>query len=100
MSEIELPADAPRIGQSLSTLALGTPAVIERLQAPDDVADQAVLRRLMELGFLPGERVRVVASAWGGREPLAVRVAEHSTFALRGREADLIMVLPHPQEKA
>lgn len=47
--------------------------------------------RLAELGFLPGEQVRVMAYGPMGREPLAVRVGT-ATFALRRHEAACIKV--------
>ena len=54
----------------------------------------ALLRRLADLGFVPGEYVRVVARGALGGEPLAVRVGR-STFALRRHEAACVQVLPH-----
>lgn len=54
---------------------------------------EALLRRLADLGFVPGEYVRVVARGAIGGEPLAVRVGR-STFALRRHEAACIQVLP------
>lgn len=57
-------------------------------------ADEARLqRRLADLGFVPGEYVRVLARGAFGGEPLAVRVGR-STFALRRHEAACIRVLP------
>ena len=53
-----------------------------------------MLLRLIELGFLPGESVRIVAKARAGCEPIAVRVGDQATFALRAREAALIGVRP------
>lgn len=53
--------------------------------------DDAVTRRLKELGFLPGAPVTVVAFGAFHREPMAVRVAE-GTFALRRHEAAKILV--------
>jgi ferrous iron transport protein A len=44
------------------------------------------------LGFLPGERVRVLARALFG-DPIAVRLGS-GTFALRRFEADCIQVDP------
>ena len=38
--------------------------------------------RLLELGFVEGESLRVVAHGYPGREPLAVRIGS-TTFALR-----------------
>ncbi|VTU39707.1 FeoA domain protein [Variovorax sp. PBS-H4] len=49
--------------------------------------------RLTEIGFVPGEMVRIVASGVPNREPLAVRLG-HTTFALRRHEAALVRVLP------
>ena len=49
------------------------------------------LRRLGELGFLPGEPVQVLRRGPGGREPLAVLVGE-TMFALRLLEAQCIEV--------
>jgi ferrous iron transport protein A len=49
-----------------------------------------LFRRLAELGFIPGETVKVLRKSFGG-EPIAVRVG-NSTFALRKYEADQIRV--------
>lgn len=49
------------------------------------------LRRLGELGFLPGEPVQVLHRGPGGREPLAVVVGD-TMFALRLAEARCISV--------
>jgi len=52
-------------------------------------------RRLAELGFLPGEKLKIVARGFLGREPIAVRIGT-STFALRRFEAACIRVCPEP----
>lgn len=52
----------------------------------------ALKRRLMELGFVPGERVQVLRKVFAGRGPLAVRVGT-STFAMRKLESSLIEVV-------
>ena len=62
-----------------------------RLLPAADAEESEVLLRLLEIGFLPGEPVRVMASGFPGGDPLAVRVG-HTTFALRSREAALIRV--------
>jgi ferrous iron transport protein A len=49
------------------------------------------VRRLGELGFIPGEPVQVLRRGPGGREPLAVQVGE-TQFALRLIEAQCIEV--------
>jgi ferrous iron transport protein A len=49
-----------------------------------------LVRRLVEIGFLPGEPVRIIARA-PGDEPIAVRLGR-STFALRGFEAAFVEI--------
>ena len=46
---------------------------------------------LEEIGFLPGERVMVMARALPGGDPLVVRIGS-STFALRRVEAACVLV--------
>jgi ferrous iron transport protein A len=48
---------------------------------------------LAELGFLPGEAVRIVARGLLARAPIAVRIGT-GTFALRLFEAACIRVCP------
>lgn len=55
-------------------------------------SDPHLMRRLMEIGFIPGEPVQVLHKGFFGGEPIAVRVG-HSTFALRRFEAALISVI-------
>jgi Fe2+ transport system protein FeoA len=52
---------------------------------------RVALRRLGELGFLPGEPVQLLRRGPGGREPLAVLIGE-TMFALRLLEAQCIEV--------
>ena len=77
----------------LHALAPGQAAVIEYLCSPADANDREVLQRLLEVGFLPGEPVRVIAHGRRGAEPTAVRIGQ-ATFALRHREAALVLVRP------
>ena len=53
----------------------------------------ALRRRLMELGFVPGEKVQILRRMLAGRGPLAVRVGT-STFAMRQLESSMIEVVP------
>lgn len=56
--------------------------------------DQAAMkRRLLELGFVEGETIRIVAESFPYRDPIAVRLG-NTTFALRRHEAALIRVVP------
>lgn len=66
--------------------------VFEVLQ-PGEPEGRDVALRLAEIGFVPGEAVRIVATGVPGREPLAVRLG-HTTFALRRHEAALVRVTP------
>jgi ferrous iron transport protein A len=59
----------------------------------NDGAAPELGRRLAELGFLPGEAVRIVAKGLMARAPIAVRVGT-GTFALRLFEAACIRVCP------
>jgi ferrous iron transport protein A len=76
---------------TLDTLKVGACATVMHV-APGDVADGADLsRRLMELGFVPGEKIRMLKRGMPGGEPLAIKVG-NSTFALRRFEAALISI--------
>ena len=57
------------------------------------VFGSTLVLRLVELGFVPGGAVRIIAEGMPGREPLAVRVG-HTTFGLRRHEASFIVVTP------
>lgn len=46
---------------------------------------------LAEIGFLPGEIVRIIARGAPGGDPLVVRIGD-STFALRKAEAACVQV--------
>ncbi len=77
----------------LSDLPVGASATVRSVGSPDAVADIGAdrLRRLSELGFLPGEPVQLLHRGPGGREPLAVLVGD-AMFALRLVEARCIVV--------
>ena len=83
----------------LADVPLHTDVWVQALQLDVDPQDHDVLLRLLEIGFLPGERLRVVARSFPGGDPLAVRVGR-TTFALRRREAVLIRVSTAPPEVA
>jgi ferrous iron transport protein A len=77
---------------SLADLPLGISARVVRVLAPAPTAEARELAlRLLEIGFMEGERVRVIAHGHPGREPLAVRVGG-TTFALRRFEASQVEV--------
>jgi ferrous iron transport protein A len=74
----------------LDSLANGDEAIVTGVHARDGITPE-LLRRLVEIGFLPGERVRVVARGALGGTPIAVRIGT-STFALRRIEARCVEV--------
>ena len=78
---------------TLSDLKIGMNARVVSIAPADGAAPQEMGRRLAELGFLPGEAVRVVARGLLAREPIAVRIGT-GTFALRLFEAACIRVCP------
>jgi ferrous iron transport protein A len=68
-------------------------ATVAGVTVPTLASDHVLVLRLLELGFVPGERVQVVREARPGRDPVAVRLG-HTTFALRRHEAAFIQVIP------
>ncbi len=88
---------------ALSDLGLGAFATIHAVLPAGDDAERDLVLRLIEIGFVPGERVRVTAIGRPGREPIAVRLVggdsgrggvTGTTFAMRRHEADFIRVVP------
>jgi ferrous iron transport protein A len=82
---------------SLATLRKGARGVVvdvrDDAQSLGDEAQSTVSRRLLELGFVPGEPVEVVEEIWPGGDPMAIRLG-NTTFALRRREASAVIVEP------
>ena len=73
-------------------------ATVVEVRSSEGELPAELLRRLIEIGFLPGERVRVVARGVPGGTPLAVRVGT-STFALRKAEARCVQVTPIAEQR-
>ena len=86
----ELTGDAP-----LGSLCRGERGTVTALlEAGDSLGDAratTIARRLLELGFVPGAEVEIIARMWPAYDPIAVRVGG-STFALRRHEANAIRV--------
>ena len=85
---------SPAVGSAvmpLADLATGAQARVVAVAAGESGPSMELGRRLAELGFLPGEKLRIVARGLMGREPLAVRIGT-GTFALRLFEAACIRV--------
>jgi len=79
---------AARSRRNLGDLRAGEEGVLDRLDLPKDVA-----RRLMELGFLPGQRITRAMAAPGG-DPLVYRV-DGSEIALRRETASRLHLRDH-----
>ncbi len=91
-------AELARPASGMSTvrlveLATGAVARVVSVSAGESGGAADLGRRLAELGFLPGEKLRIIARGFLGREPLAVRIGT-GTFALRLFEAACIRVSP------
>ncbi|MCS4232877.1 FeoA family protein [Stenotrophomonas rhizophila] len=82
---------------TLSDLALYDSALVASVQELH--ANDAIARRLKELGFVEGEEVRLVARGPVGAEPLLVQVG-FTRFALRRSEASRIVVTALPGGEA
>jgi len=86
-----MPASGPIEPCSLSTLQPRDRAVV-RSVGSRKAPLTALERRLLELGFVHGEQVEVLAAAPGG-DPFVVRVGS-TTLALRRREVEAVWVEP------
>ncbi|CAG9182171.1 hypothetical protein LMG32289_05053 [Cupriavidus pampae] len=73
----------------LSELPLRTAAVVQAVE--DLSSDDAIARRLRDLGFVPGEAVQIIAFGPFGKDPMVVQVG-FTRFALRRAEAARITV--------
>jgi ferrous iron transport protein A len=84
---------------SLSDLHIGARGTVTGVREDgavlDDETGATVVMRLIEIGFVPGERFEIVAESRPGGDPLAVRIGG-SCFALRRREARSILVSVEP----
>ncbi len=81
---------------ALSEVAVGQTVTIRKVltgAARPEVGDIGL--RLLELGFVEGETLRVVAHGFPGHEPIAIRIGS-TTFALRRFEADRVLVEAAP----
>ena len=98
------PEPDARITVPLTTLARNASGVVAgvRLASVDTAAgssadDERMALRLMEIGFVQGASVRVIAFGQPGDDPIGVRVGGRggvSTFALRRLEASCVWVWP------
>ncbi|MEO7775445.1 MAG: FeoA family protein [Steroidobacteraceae bacterium] len=95
------PAPAPahtdeRVESSLARLGKGARGIVVGVLEDQPGSDALLLqRRLVEVGFVAGERFEIIEQAWPGGDPIAVRIGA-SLFALRRREAEAVRVRADP----
>ena len=83
----------------LSSVRVGQTVIVREVRSGlAEVEGGDIGLRLLELGFVEGEPLRVIAHGYPGREPIAVRIGS-TTFALRRFEADHVLVAPAPQSR-
>ncbi|MDI2091434.1 FeoA family protein [Commensalibacter sp. TBRC 16381] len=74
---------------NLSALSPGKNSIIDHVEdfsSPDPIAN-----RLRDLGFVPGETVKVIAFGPFGANPIAVQIGS-TRFALRRSEAQRVIL--------
>jgi ferrous iron transport protein A len=81
---------SPSAIRTLADLPIGERCILDRLELPEDLS-----RRLMELGFLPGNEVVPARRAPGGG-PRVFRV-DGSEVALRQETAARLYIRRHPE---
>jgi Fe2+ transport system protein FeoA len=91
------PASAGRGTLPLSALHPGDCAIVVSVGSTDRTLSP-LERRLLELGFVSGEWVEVIAEARPGRDPFVVRLGA-TALALRRREVESVWVSPRPSER-
>lgn len=67
---------------------------VGRILAVSGMGDHDVERGLLEMGFVEGACVEVLHQGFPGRNPLAVRINQSMTVALRRREASAVLIGP------
>ncbi len=75
---------------SLAALPPGTSGRVVSVGAKSSTLSP-LERRLLEFGFVRGERVEILTEARPGRDPFVVRIG-HTMLALRRREAESVWV--------
>lgn len=81
----------PEHTDHLALLKKGDCATVTGLATVLGDDEIAMRMRLLELGFAPGEQIRVIAESFPRGDPMAVRIG-NTTFALRRHEAAMVHV--------
>jgi ferrous iron transport protein A len=84
---------------SLADLHVGARGVVQGVIDDDSTLGEetgaTIVMRLIEIGFVAGERFEIIAESRPSGDPLAVRIGG-SCFALRRREAAAVLVSVTP----
>jgi ferrous iron transport protein A len=84
---------------SLASLRAGARGVVHGVVEDDATLGEetgaTIVMRLIEIGFVPGERFEIIAESRPSGDPLAVRIGG-TCFALRRREAAAVLVCVTP----
>jgi ferrous iron transport protein A len=90
--------DAPQASCRLDALRRGQQGLVISIDLdsmPGPLKPSEVERRLIEFGFVEGARVELLHEAFPGRDPIAVRIDDH-TVALRRKEARAVIIALTP----
>lgn len=83
------------VAQPLSLLRCGDIGRVLAVRDPSlGSVGSDIERGLLEIGFVEGACVEVLHQGFPGRDPLAVRINQSMTVALRRREASAVLVGP------
>jgi ferrous iron transport protein A len=103
---VDADVSAPAVVRSLASLHKGARGIVSAVTPGGiaaitigDGAGSTISRRLLEVGFVPGERIEVIEEIRPGGDPIAVRIGS-SIFALRRREAEAVLVQLERHEAA
>jgi ferrous iron transport protein A len=84
---------------TLASLRAGARGVVQGVIDDDSTLGEetgaTIVMRLIEIGFVAGERFEIIAESRPSGDPLAVRIGG-SCFALRRREAAAVLVSVTP----
>jgi len=85
---------APSPARRLDQLRPGVAGRIVAVRGQNDAVSHDLERNLLEMGFVEGARIEVLHQGWLRRDPLAVRINQTMTVALRRCEANAVLVGP------
>lgn len=80
---------------TVQPLSMMRPGSVGRILSVNAISSEDdVERGLLEMGFVEGGMVEVLHHGFLGRDPLAVRINQRMTVALRRCEANAVLIAP------